>query len=280
MIVVFGATGNIGAPLVSALLAKGAQVRAVTSDPAKVEALKALGCEAIVARFDDPATLEQACAGAEKVFIVTPANQDMRKWRVNIFTAAKKAGVRHIVIITGLGATPNSQLTFGIWHSESQELLKDSGMDWTLIQPTYFMKNLLWQADSIANGIYLDDLGGPVSWVDARDIADMAAEALTGAGHAGMAYGLTGGEALDGAAIAALLQKATGHAVTVQAVSAADSHAAMVAGGMDTVTANAMIELSALAPKGYLAGIETTIEDVLGRPARSFVDFVAESFGP
>jgi len=110
-----------------------------------------------------------------------------------------------MVISTGLGASPKARLTFGIWHSESQELLKASGMDWTLVQPTYFMQNLLWQADSIAkDGVYLDDLGGPVSWVDARDIADVAAEALTGEGHEGKAYGLTGAEALDGARLPGL----------------------------------------------------------------------------
>ena len=280
MIVVFGATGTIGAPLVAALLAKGARVRAVTSNPAKIEALQALGCEAVVARFDDPTALELACEGVEKAFLVTPVHQDMRIWKANVIGAAQKMGIKHMAISTGLGANPKARLIFGGWHSESQELLKDSGMDWTLIQPTYFMQNLLWQADSIANGIYLDDLGGPISWVDTRDIANMAAEALTGAGHAGKAYGLTGGEALDGVAIAALLQKATRHAVTVQPVSAADSHAAMVAAGMDAETADAMVELSALAPKGYLAGVETTIEDLLERPARRFADFVAESFGP
>jgi len=129
MIVVFGATGTIGTPLVTALLAKGARVRAVTSNPAKTEALKALGCDAVVASFDDPNALEQACLGAEKAFLVTPAHQDMRVWKANVIVAAKKAGVRYMVISTGLGANPKARLTFGVWHSESQELLKESGMD-------------------------------------------------------------------------------------------------------------------------------------------------------
>lgn len=279
MIVVFGATGTIGTPLVTALLAKGAHVRAVTSNPAKIEALKALGCDAVVASFDDPNALERACLGAEKAFLVTPAHRGMRVWKANVIAAAKNAGVRHVVMSTGLGANPKARLTFGIWHSESQELLKESGMDWTLIQPTYFMQNLMWQAGSIASGVYLDDLGGPISWVDARDIADMAAEALTGAGHAGKAYGLTGSEAFDSVAIAALLQEATGQVIEVQAVSAEESRAAMVAGGMDAETADAMVELSALAPKGYLSGTETTINDVLRHPAWQFSNFVAENFG-
>ncbi|OUS18945.1 NAD(P)-dependent oxidoreductase [Rhodobacterales bacterium 59_46_T64] len=278
MITVFGATGTTGAPLVETLLAKGADVRAVTSDPAKIDELKAKGCEAVTASFTDPAALEQACAGAEKIYLVTPAHLDMRQWKANAIAAAKAAGVKHVVLATGLGASPKAGLTFGKWHSESQELLKESGLDWTFVQPTYFIQNLMWQAGSIAkNGVYYDDLGGPVSWIDARDIADVAAEALTGADHAGKGYGVTGPEALTGDEIAAVLSQVTGKPITSVTLSADEAKAAMVAGGMQDEVAAAMVELASIAPKGYLGGIETTVSDVLGRPARSFRDFVTEN---
>jgi len=278
MITVFGATGTTGAPLVETLLAKGAGVRAVTSDPAKIDGLKAKGCEAVTASFADPAALEQACAGAEKIYLVSPAHLDMRQWKANAIAAAKAAGVKHVVLATGLGASPKAGLTFGKWHSESQELLKESGLDWTFVQPTYFIQNLMWQADNIAkDGVYYDDLGGPVSWIDARDIADVAAEALTGADHAGKGYGVTGPEALTGDEIAAVLSEVTGKPITSATLSADEAKAAMVAGGMQDEVAAAMVELASIAPKGYLGGIETTVSDVLGRPARSFRDFVTEN---
>ncbi|MGF6861313.1 uncharacterized protein YbjT (DUF2867 family) [Rhodobacteraceae bacterium MBR-64] len=278
MITVFGATGNTGSPLVDTLLAKGAAVRAVTSDPAKVENLKAKGCEAVTANFTDPAALERACAGAERIYLVTPAHLDMRRWKANAIAAAKAAGVRHVVLATGLGASPKAKVTFGKWHSETQELLKESGLDWTFVQPTYFMQNMLWQADTIAkDGVYYDDLGGPVAWIDARDIADVAAEALTGAGHEGKTYGLTGPEALTGEDIAAMLSEVTGRAITCAPLSVEDSRAAMIAAGMQEEVAAAMVELASIAPKGYLAGVETTVSDVLGRPARRLRDFIAEN---
>lgn len=278
MITVFGATGTIGAPLLDALRAKGENLRAVTHDPDKCAGLKAQGYEAALADFDDPDALRRACEGADKVFLVTPASAGMRQWKANVIDAAQGAGVGHMAMCTGLGASPKARLTFGIWHSETQELLKQSGMDWTLIQPTYFMQNILWQADTIASAnVYLDDLGGPVSWVDARDIADVAAESLTGQGHAGKAYGLTGAEALDGEQIAALLGKVTGREIAVQAVSADQSRAAMEASGLDGPVAAAMVELAGLAPKGYLGGIEPTINNVLARPARQFADFLQEN---
>jgi uncharacterized protein YbjT (DUF2867 family) len=278
MITVFGATGTTGAPLVDTLLAKGATVRAVTSDPAKVGTLKAKGCEAVAADFTDPAALARACDRAEKIYLVTPAHLDMRQWKANVIKAAKAAGVRHVVVATGLGASPKAGLTFGKWHSETQELLKQSGLDWTFVQPTYFMQNLLWQAGNIAkDAVYYDDLGGPVAWIDARDIADVAAEALTAPGYEGKALGLTGPEALAGEDIAALLSAVTGRNVTCAPLSAEDAKAGMVAGGMQDEVAGAMVELACLAPKGYLAGIETTVSDVLGRPARRFADFVTEN---
>ena len=202
----------------------------------------------------------------------------MRQWKANVIEAAKAAGVRHVVLATGLGASPKAGLTFGKWHSETQELLKESGLDWTFVQPTYFMQNLLWQASNIAkNGVYYDDLGGPVAWIDARDIADVAAETLTAPGFEGKGLGLTGPEALTGVDIAALLSEVTGRNVTCAPLSAEDARAAMVAGGMQDEVAGAMVELASIAPKGYLAGIETTVSDVLGRPARRFTDFVAEN---
>ena len=278
MITVFGATGTTGAPLVDTLLAKGATVRAVTSDLSKLDALKAKGCEAVVADFTDPAALARACDGAEKIYLVTPAHLNMRQWKANVIEAAKSAGVRHIVLATGLGASPKAGLTFGKWHSETQELLKQSGLDWTFVQPTYFMQNLLWQAGSIAkDGVYYDDLGGPVAWIDARDIADVAAEALTGSGHAGKGYGLTGPEALTGEEVAAVLSEETGRSVTCAPLPSDAAKAGMVSAGMQEEVAAAMVELASIAPKGYLARIETTVSDVLGRPARRFRDFVAEN---
>jgi uncharacterized protein YbjT (DUF2867 family) len=277
MITIFGATGNTGAPLVEALLGKGAPIRAVTSDPGKLESLRAKGCEAVTASYQDQASLERACAGAERIYLVTPAHIDMRRWKANAIAAAKAAGVRHVVLATGLGASPKARLTFGKWHSETQELLKSSGLDWTFIQPTYFMQNLLWQAETIAGeGVYKDDLGGPVAWIDARDIADVAAEALTGPGHEGQAYGLTGPEALTGQDIARLVSEATGRAVRWVLLPPEDAKAGMIAAGMHPEVAGAMVELAALAPRGYLAGIEDTVTRVLGRPARRFSDFIKE----
>jgi len=278
MILVIGGTGTIGAPLVEQLVSRGQKVRVATSRSEHKEQLQRSGLDAVLMDLNQIDSIRAACVGAEKMFLVTPVHSNMRQWRSNAITAAQESGIGHVVMSTGLGASPKSRLTFGIWHSENQEQLKQSDMDWTLVQPTYFMQNLMWLTESIATrAIYFDDVGGPVSWVDARDIADVSAEALTGEGHAGKSYGLTGGQALDGKEIAALLSTVTRREITRQQVSAPDARAAMISAGMNPEVADAMNELAALAPKGYLSGIETTIPDVLNRPARTFADFIGEN---
>lgn len=278
MITVFGATGTIATPLLATLQNRDVAFRAVTHNSKNRASLEATGYEAVVADFSAPDELERACNGAERAFLVTPASIDMRRWKANAIAAAKAAGVAHVVMCTGLGASPEARLTFGRWHSETQELLKQSGMDWTLVQPTYFMQNLLWQADNIAcDGVYFDDVCGPVAWVDARDIADVAAEALTGAGHAGESYRLTGAEALDGSEVAALISDATGRKITSRALPPDAAKAAMIENGMHEEVAAAMVELASIAPKGYLAGTEPTIKAVLGRAPRRFADFISEN---
>lgn len=167
-----------------------------------------------MADFGDSAALERACAGAECIYLVTPAHPEMRRWKANAIEAAKGADVQHVVLATGLGASPKARLTFGMWHSETQELLKASGLVWTFVQPTYFMQNLLWQAATSSTTASVTTSWSARSPGSTRDIADVAAEALTGEGHEGKTYGLTGPETLTGDEIAALLTEATGHTVT------------------------------------------------------------------
>jgi uncharacterized protein YbjT (DUF2867 family) len=278
MITVFGATGTTGAPLVDALLAKGAKVRAVTSDPAKLDALKAKGCEAVTANFTDPAALERACAGAERIYLVTPAHLDMRRWKANAIEAAKAAGVRHVVLATGLGASPKAKVTFGRWHSETQELLKQSGMDWTFVQPTYFMQNMLWLAPGIArDGHFSMPLGDSrIAWVDVRDIAAVGVAALTGEGHAGQAYPITGGAAISCAEMASILSEVCGRPIRFVDQSLADARAAMLAAGGNPKMVELNIEFYALAQTGKLAEVSDVVARITGRPPRSFGEFAAD----
>ncbi|WP_420404229.1 SDR family oxidoreductase [Nisaea sp.] len=284
MILVVGGTGTIGSEVVRLLKVENASFRALVRDPAKVEALKAQGIETVAGDLRQPETLPEALQGVEKIFVVTPLVPDQVEMRAALIAAAKAAGVRHIVMSTGIGAAPDAPVQIGRWHGENQQQAQESGMAWTFVQPGFFMQNLLMYAEAIRDkGEFYMPLGeGKVSWIDARDIAAVAAKALTEPGHENRAYPVTGPEALSGAELAAILTDIAGHTVNYVPISPDQAKQAMTAMGMTEMLADAMNELYALAPAGHLEGVLDTVEQVTGRPARTFREFArdhAKTFG-
>lgn len=275
MILVIGGTGTIGSEVVRLLKAENAPFRALIRDPAKAESLNAQGVETVAGDLRQPETLPEALQGVEKVFVVTPLVPDQVQMRANLIAAAKTAGVKHVVMSTGIGAAPDAPVQIGRWHGENQKQLQESGMAWTFVQPGFFMQNLLMYAEAIRDkGEFYMPLGdGKVSWIDARDIAAVAAKALTEPGHKNRAYPVTGPEALSGAELGAILTEVTGHAVNYIPISLDQAKQAMTDMGMPDALADAMNELYALAPAGHLAGVLNTVDKVTGRPARSFRQF-------
>jgi len=275
MILVVGGTGTIGSEVVRLLKAENAPFRALVRDPAKAESLEAQGVETVAGDLRQPETLPEALQGVEKVFVVTPLVPDQVQMRANLIAAAKTAGVKHVVMSTGIGADPDAPVQIGRWHGENQRQVQESGMAWTFVQPGFFMQNLLMYAEAIRDkGEFYMPLGdGKVSWIDARDIAAVAAKALTEPGHENRAYPVTGPEALSGAELGAILTEVTGHAVNYIPISLDQAKQAMTDMGMPDALADAMNELYALAPAGHLAGVLNTVDKVTGRPARSFRQF-------
>ena len=111
---------------------------------------------------------------------------------------AKEAGVKHVVKLSVIGASPEAPLRFARTHAKVEQALRDSGMDWTLLRPTSFMQNTLsWGARVLDGTFYSPVPDAAFSIVDARDVAEVAAVALTEEGHEGKAYGLSGPEAVS-----------------------------------------------------------------------------------
>ncbi len=278
MILVTGATGNIGSEVVRLLLAEGARFRALLRDPAKAEALVAKGVEVVIADLGRPETLPAAFAGVEKLFLVAPLATDQVEMRRNAIRAAKAAGVRQVVMSTGLGADPDSPFRLGRMHGENQRDLQESGMAWTFLQPTFFMQNLLMSAAEIRDHgtFHLPLDGGRVSWIDARDIAAVGVRALLDGGFENRALPLTGPEALGGEEMARIFTDVLGREVRYLPVRLEDAKRAMRAAGMPEELAEGLAELWALAPAGHLAQVLDTVERVTGRPARGFREFVSD----
>lgn len=212
-ILITGATGTVGSEIVNILYAQAAPVRAGVVSAEAAAALPA-PVSAAIFDFTDPSTFEGAFAGIEKLFLMRPPHisnvtRDMRP----AIDYAVAAGVQHIVFLSLLGAEKNNFVP----HAKVEKLLLDLPVDVTLLRCGFFMQNLATthRREIREDGeIFIPAGSGKTAFIDARDIAAVAAKALTEAGHEQQAYALTGSEALDYHTVAAMMSDALGRPIT------------------------------------------------------------------
>jgi uncharacterized protein YbjT (DUF2867 family) len=208
-VLVTGASGNVGAPLVRELVQRGLTVRAAVRDvddvPAPNDASDETGAVTRVEfDFTDPSTYDAALEGADRLFLVRPPAISDVKAHINPFVdAAVAAGVEHVVVLSLLGAERNPVVP----HRGMEQHVLEVGVDYTLLRPSFFMQNLstTHREDIKEHGeIFVPAGRGATSFIDARDIAAVAAEALTDPAHRNHAYPITGAEALTYEEVAAV----------------------------------------------------------------------------
>jgi uncharacterized protein YbjT (DUF2867 family) len=197
MIVVTGATGKIGSELVRLLAERGETVRALARHAGRGAVTP--NVEWAAADLARREQLPSIFTGAEKLFLLTANSEDMVRLQKNAIAAARQAGVRHVVKLSALGASDHSKSVIGLWHYNVERVLLESGLAWTVLRPHHFMDNLLDQRENIVrDGIVYSAAGeGRIPFIDTRDIAAVAAVALTEPGHEAKEYVLTGPEALS-----------------------------------------------------------------------------------
>ncbi|MGV9771409.1 NmrA family NAD(P)-binding protein [Streptosporangium sp. NPDC003464] len=279
MILVTGATGSIGTPLVRALLSRGAPVKAMVRDQEKG---RALGCATVVGDFDDPASLVPAMEGVDRLFLnaggAQPADgaQPMIRQQKAAIDAARAAGVSRVVKVSVWHAHRGGRLAEGA-HWEIEEHLKASGLAWTMLQPSGFMQNFLTGAGAFTVGGRLVDAygGAPVSYVDCDDIAACAAALLTGPHGLGETYVLTGPQALTYAEIAREISAVLGRTVGQVQLPPDELAAALREKGVPARFADDVAELSRQVATGSLAATTTAVRDLTGRSPRTFGEFLA-----
>src|SRR3954454_17141117 len=204
MILVTGATGNVGAELVHALAAAGEPVRALVRDDARRAALPA-GVEAAVGDLNRPDTVAPALEGVRGVHLLAGY-----AGLPDALERMRRAGVERVTLQSS-SAAPSGDTTNAVarYHIESEAAIRDSGLEWTFLQPNTFMSNTLQWADAVRRGetVTAPFADVPVATIDPRDIAAVAAAALTEDGHAGRSYRLSGPESLRPAERAAILAR-------------------------------------------------------------------------
>ena len=277
-ILVAGATGTNGRELIRQLTEKGLGVRALVRSVTKAADLASDLVELIEGDLSDRASLEPAFDGIEKAYVVTAVHRDSVAWFDNFFTAAKSGNVGHVIKLSGLGAGTDSPSALIRQHGESDELLKASGLTYTILRPNSFFQNMLWQAQSIAaTGMFYLPFGNArQSVIDVRDIAAATVRILTEAGHENKAYELTGPESLSDFDIAATLAEVIERSVTYVPVSLDDARSAMLDSGMPEWDAHAVAELQGVFATGRYADVTPDLEGILGKKPRTFEDFARD----
>ncbi len=268
MILVTGATGHIGRELISLLLEAGQPIRVLVRDEHKVAHLDAC-IERAVGDFDKPETLLTTMKGVERLFLLTyETRQDL-----NVLEAAKKMGVRHIVKLSTLEATEH-KIKVGKWHYEREELIRVSGIDWTFLRPGMFMSNSIdWWAESIkgqGSVFFPGGKKGKVAPIDPRDVAEVAALALTRPGHSEQAYELTGSELFTIGEMVQVISQALGKPIQYVDIPPIAAKLFMLRTGMDKTLVNALMEMLASLRKGEGAVVTNTFQRLTGHLPRTF----------
>jgi len=198
MILLTGATGKIGAETAKQLVGKGAPVRALVRDAAKAAPLEAAGVELAVGNIADAAAVRQALTGVRQAFLLLPNGEQQEASEKQFTDLCRAAGVGHLVKMSSMEAVPTAQTPIPRAHWAVEEYIRASGLAWTMVKPNFFMQNLLASAKSIREqGLFSLPMGdGTTGMADARDIGAVCAEVLTGQGHAGQSYEITGPEVL------------------------------------------------------------------------------------
>ncbi|MCC5478133.1 NAD(P)H-binding protein [Streptomyces barringtoniae] len=207
MIVVTGATGNVGRALVDRLLAAGRPVRALTRDPQRAALPE--GAEVVRFQPDDPAALFD---GATALYLYAQAGSPA------LLEAARAHGVRHVVLLSSGIIQEGADETHPIhvMHATVEQQIRDSGLDWTFLRPNAFATNALqWapqiRAGNTVRGVFANGLSAPIH---EDDIAAVAERVLLDGGHEGVAHRLTGPEATTNAEQVAAVGAAVGRELT------------------------------------------------------------------
>lgn len=282
-LLVTGASGHLGRKVVELLLDAGAaNVTAASRDPGKLADLAARGAKTVKADFDDPATLDAAFAGIERLLIVstdalgTPGQR--QRQHLAAVAAAVKAGVRQILYTSMPNPEPGSLIPFAPDHYATEQAIEQSGVPFAILRVNWYDEAVfLWLPQALTSGQWFSSAGdGRVGYVARDDVARAAAAALL----SGVAEGrldVTGPEALSTTEIAAIANEVFGSAITVTHLSDEQLSGSLLGAGLPAPLVELLVAMDANTRAGGVDIATDTVERLTGKPARSLRTFLAEN---
>ncbi|MGE2835421.1 NAD(P)H-binding protein [Mycobacterium sp. SMC-4] len=225
--------------------------------------------------WSEPAGWDAALAGVSAVYVVPPSIPGP----VHKFVArAQDAGVQRLVLLSGRGADDWGDSDFGRDMRDAEDAVRGSALEWTVLRANNFAQNFdeeLWHAPVQAGKLALPAGDVPEPFIDLEDVADVAAAVLTEPGrHRGRIYELSGPRAVTFAEAAELIGRAAGRPVAYEQISPAEYEALLEQQGLSPDDAHHIAEMFVLMGRAQLSETTNDVARVLGRPARTFEDYV------
>jgi uncharacterized protein YbjT (DUF2867 family) len=271
MILVIGATGAVGSEVVRCIAAAGERPRVFVRDAGRARRQFGEVVEYVTGDLNRPETIVRTLHGVDRVFLATTQSERQPEWERRVICAARQMGPAHIVKLSVFRADQRSPLRIARQHREAEQLLEQSGLALTILRPVFFMQNLVTMVrDGVLATAARD---GRVSMVDARDVASVAASALTGGDHEGQTYTLTGPEAHSFDDIAGVLSQHAGTRIRHMHVRPDMVGAALRSAGRPSWFANDMEQLHTMLSTGYEDIVTDDISRVTGTRPRSVAQF-------
>lgn len=281
MILITGATGNIGAELVKRLSGGKQAVRAFVRSRARAQAIALPGIELVEGDFNKPESFAHALDGIDRFFLLIPSSAQVEQQQRNFVDAAKGANVRHIVKLSQFAADECAPGRFQRYHAVVERYILNSGIPYTFLRPNLFMQGLLNFRSTISSqgAFYAPAVDAKVSIVDVRDIASIAARGLTESGHEGKIYEITGPEALTHAEMAHQLSQAIRKPIQYVNIPPAAMREALLGFGMPAWQADGLVEDYDHYRRGEAAAVTSTVRDLTGKEATRFSQFAKDYAG-
>jgi uncharacterized protein YbjT (DUF2867 family) len=277
-ILVTGATGNTGLTLLRLLEAQGVAVRAMVRHERDIARLGNTSASIVIGDFNDVGSIEAALDGVDSAYLVTPSSSDAEAQQIRFAELAAAANVKHLVKLSQFAADEASPVRFLRYHAAVERRIRELGISYTFLRPNlYFQGFLAFQTMIAKEGRFFAPIGDArISAVDVRDIAGVAAVALTQPGHIGKTYTITGPRAITHAEIAHALAEATGREVTFVDVSPDDFAGALTQFGMPEWQVGGLIEDYAHYARGEAVVVSPAVRNLTDAEPRDVTTFARD----
>jgi len=278
MILVTGATSAVGKAVIKELLARKVLVRAFLRKPVDAAKLQAQGVEAFLGDMTKQASVAQALQGIESVYLITPVAEYLLETEGLWAQEGKKAGIRHLIKQSEIGADPQSLSPLLQYHGRAENAIRTSGVPYTILRTLYFMQNFapMYAHSIITRGmIYAPLADARMSYVDARDVGAVAARLLTKEGHQYQEYEVTGPEAITCTQLAEIFSSLLHTPVHYATISDEETEKALL-GRYSPWRARAVVTLLQFYRQGGGNLVTPVVDEVTGRKPCTAAAFISE----